>query len=103
LQKLPPEELAIAHAQARTTDAGRGTVVYKDHRHLHGPLALTLTPNGDLITSNGDAVNPDPRHPSELVEFTPEGRFVAQLSVDYSAGSAFGLAVEPGPALCRAV
>jgi hypothetical protein len=85
---------AIAHAQARTTDAGTGTVVYKDHRHLHGPLALTLTPNGDLITSNGDAVNPDPRHPSELVEFTPEGRFVAQLSVDSSAGSAFGLAVE---------
>jgi hypothetical protein len=84
----------IAHAQARTTDAEKGTVVYKDHRHLHGPLALTLTPNGDLITSNGDAVNPDPRQPSELVEFTPRGRFVAQLSVDASAGSAFGLAVE---------
>jgi hypothetical protein len=85
---------AIARAGARTTDARKGAVVYDNHRHLHGPLALTLTPNGDLITANGDAVNPDPRHPSELVEFTPDGRFVAQLSIDSSAGSAFGLAVE---------
>ena len=84
---------AIAHAGTRTTDAGEGAVVYRDHRHLHGPLALTLTPNGDLITSNGDAVNPDPEQPSELVEFTPEGRFVAELSVDAVPGSAFGLAL----------
>jgi hypothetical protein len=84
---------AIAHALTRTTDAGEGTVVFKDHKHLHGPLALTLTPNGDLITANGDAVNPDPKQPSELVEFTPEGRFVAQLSVDSASGSAFGLAL----------
>jgi hypothetical protein len=85
---------AIAGAQARTTDAGKGTVIFKDQKHLHGPLALTLTPNGDLITSNGDAVNPDPKQPSELVEFTPEGRFVAELSVDSAPVSAFGLAVE---------
>jgi hypothetical protein len=84
---------AIAHAGARTTDAGKGALVYRDHRHLHGPLALTLTPNGDLITSNGDAVNPDARQPSELVEFTPQGRFVAQLSIDSTSGSAFGLAL----------
>jgi len=68
-------------------------VAYKDHRHLHGPLALTLTPNGDLITANGDAVNPDADQPSELVEFTPQGRFVAELSVDSAPGSAFGLAL----------
>jgi hypothetical protein len=85
---------AIADAQARTTDAGQGTVVFKDHKHLHGPLALTLTPNGDLITANGDAVNPSAKQPSELVEFTPLGRFVAQLSVDSASGSAFGLALE---------
>jgi hypothetical protein len=84
---------AIADAQARTTDAGKGTVVYKDHKHLHGPLALTLTPNGDLITANGDAVKPNPKLPSELVEFTPQGQFVAQLSVDSAPGSAFGLAL----------
>jgi hypothetical protein len=85
---------AVAHAQARTTDAGNGTVVYTDQMHLHGPLALALTPNGDLITANGDAVNPDPAQPSELVEFTPTDMFVAELPVDSSPGSAFGLAVE---------
>jgi hypothetical protein len=50
-----------------------------------------------LITSNGDAVNPspDPAQQSELVEFTPTGQFVAQLSVEPTTpGSAFGLALE---------
>ena len=41
-----------------------------------------LAPNGDLITSNGDAVNPNPNQTSELVEFTPKGRFVGEFSVD---------------------
>ncbi|KFX85199.1 hypothetical protein KR99_02205, partial [Ralstonia solanacearum] len=49
-------------------------------------------PNGDLVTANGDAINPDPNQSSEIVEFTPQGVFVAQMQVDPSAGSAFGLA-----------
>jgi hypothetical protein len=85
---------AIPDARRRTSDAGMGTPVYQDNVHLHGPLALALAPNGDLITSNGDAVNPDPSHPSELVEFTPQGQFVAQMSVDSSPGAAFGLAID---------
>jgi hypothetical protein len=85
---------AIFAIAAAGPDAGKGTVIYADQQHLHGPLALTLTPNGDLITSNGDAVNPDPTQPSELVEFTPTGQFVAQLSVDSAPGSAFGIAVQ---------
>jgi hypothetical protein len=85
---------AIHHAKNRSSDAGMGTVVYRDDAHLHGPLGLSLTPNGDLITSNGDAINPDPNQPSELVEFTPRGQFVAELSVDASAGAAFGLALD---------
>jgi hypothetical protein len=32
---------------------------------LRGPLALASAPNGNLITSNGDAVHPDANHPSE--------------------------------------
>jgi hypothetical protein len=88
---------AVAGAGASTGGAGKGTVVYTDAQHLRGPLGLTLTPNGDLITSNGDAVNADPTQPSELVEFSPTGptgRFVAQVSVDLAPGSAFGLALE---------
>ena len=73
-------------------DGGKGVLIYADNQHLHGPLALALGPNGHLFTANGDAINADPNQPSELVEFTPQGRFVAQLSVDAAVGGAFGLA-----------
>ena len=59
---------------------------------LRGPLALAFAPNGDLITSNGDAMNPDAKHPSEIVELTKTGQFVGQFNVDAAPGGAFGLA-----------
>ena len=60
---------------------------------LRGPLALVLAPNGDLITSNGDAVNPDANHPSEIIELTKSGKFVGQFNVDAGQGGAFGTGV----------
>jgi hypothetical protein len=84
---------AVHDASHRTTDAGMGDVVVSDQTHLHGPLGLALAPNGDLISTQGDAVNPDASQPSEVVEFTPGGQFVSQFSVDSSAGSAFGIAL----------
>lgn len=86
----------IDNAGSTKKDNGTGRVVYQDNTHLHGPLALALAPNGDLITSNGDAVNPgDPATTQNfLVEFTPSGQFVAQFQVDSGApGGAFGLAI----------
>lgn len=77
---------------ATAHDSGVGRAIYQDNTHLHGPLALALAPNGHLVTANGDAVNPDPQQPSEIVEFTVDGQFIAQLSVDSVQGSAFGLA-----------
>ena len=51
-------------------------------------------PNGDLIVSNGDAVNQDPTQLNELDEFTPAGSFVGQFQLDTgAAGGAFGIAV----------
>lgn len=47
--------------------------------------------NGHLLTANGDAVNADPLHPSEIVEFTPWGDFVREYNVDASQGGAFGI------------
>jgi DNA-binding beta-propeller fold protein YncE len=90
------EIFAISRAKNRTTDAGMGTLVYQDNVHLHGPLGLVLAPNGDLIASQGDAVNSDSTQPSELVEFTPTGQFVAQMPVDSSGmqGGAFGIALQ---------
>jgi hypothetical protein len=82
-----------------TVDRGTGQVAVQDKVHLHGPLALARAANGNLITSQGDAVNFDPAQPSEIVEFMADGTFVAQFSIDSAPGSAFGLAlVESGSA-----
>ena len=86
------EIFAVPNAGTRTSDAGTGPVVFQDNAHLRGPLGLALAPNGDLITANGDAVNPDPNQTSELVEFTPGGQFVGQFEIDPAAGGGFGLA-----------
>ncbi|HEY1889263.1 MAG TPA: hypothetical protein VGG63_02595 [Steroidobacteraceae bacterium] len=69
---------------------GRGRLVFASS-HLRGPLALRFAPNGDLLTANGDAVNGDTAHPSEIVEFTPSGHFVGEYNVDAGQGGAFGL------------
>jgi len=87
------EIFAISDAGDRTHDSGILRLVYQDKTHLHGPLGLVLAPNGDLITANGDGVNPDPNQPSELVEFTPSGHFVGQFSIDSNPDGPFGLAV----------
>ncbi|WP_232428517.1 hypothetical protein [Burkholderia ubonensis] len=83
---------AIQNAASTNANAGAGRLIYFDKKHLHGPLALALAPNGHLVTANGDAVNPDPQQPSEIVEFTVDGQFVAQMQVDIVPGAAFGLA-----------
>lgn len=81
---------AISHASLATSAFGTGRLVFADP-HLRGPLALRFAPNGDLLTANGDAVNADVLHPSEIVEFTKSGHFVREYNVDPSQGGAFGL------------
>jgi hypothetical protein len=83
---------AIDHAGAAAAPVMRGKLISKDS-HLRGPLALARAPNGDLLTANGDAVNADPAHPSEIVELTETGRFVREFNVDSGQGGAFGLAI----------
>jgi len=83
----------IHRASKRSEPVNKGKLVYRDDAHLRGPLALLLASNGHLITTNGDAVNGNSKEPSEMVEFTPSGRFVAQFSVDPSQGAAFGIAL----------
>jgi hypothetical protein len=81
---------AVAHASTAGGPVVRGSLVFADSR-LRGPLALRLAPNGDLLTANGDAVNADAAHPSEIVEFTKGGAFVREYNVDASQGGAFGI------------
>ena len=84
---------AVRNAADRQTDGGLGSIIYQDNAHLHGALAMTMAPNGHLLVSNSDGINPDANEPSEIVEFTTDGAFVKQLSVDPNPGGAFGLAV----------
>ncbi len=83
---------AIRNAGKATTDQGMGTPVYQDATHLHGPLGLVLAPDGNFIAAQGDAINSDPTQPSELVEFTPGGKFIGQFSLSSDQGGAFGVA-----------
>ena len=85
---------AVPHASTRSNPSGgNGTgMMIAQNGQLRGPLALAFAPNGNLITSNGDAVNADPNHPSEIVELTKNGKFVGQFKVDPAPGGAFGLA-----------
>jgi hypothetical protein len=96
---------AIAGAAARESDAGKGRLVYRSSEHLHGPLGMVLAPNGDLIVANGDAPTVNPpglNQQNELVEFTPQGKFVAQFMLDPgNAGAAFGLAIDSSHAHIR--
>jgi len=73
---------------------GSGTIVYQDSTHLHGPLDMVLAPNGHLLVANSDGTNADPNQPSEIVEFTAAGQFIAQYSVDANNGGAFGLGIQ---------
>ncbi|HEX6563745.1 MAG TPA: hypothetical protein VF020_05640 [Chthoniobacterales bacterium] len=84
---------AIPNAAKATSAVVKGTLIFKDSKHLHGPLGLALAPNGDLISSQGDAVNPDPNQQSEIVEFTKSGKFVTEFAVDSTVGAAFGIAI----------
>lgn len=87
------EIFAISDAAVRTGSAGTGMLVFQDKKNLHGPLGLVLAPNGDLITANGDAVNPGGT-PNDLVEFTQDGSLVATHQLDGGApGGAFGIAI----------
>ena len=85
---------AVPNAAKASSAVVKGTLISSDSKHLHGPLGLALAPNGDLISSQGDAVNPDPNQQSEIVEFTKSGKFVSQFAVDSTVGAAFGIAVD---------
>jgi hypothetical protein len=56
---------------------------------------MAWAPNGHLLVANSDGSNADPNQPSELVEFTTTGQFVAQYSIDANNGGAFGVAMDP--------
>ena len=85
---------AVSEASTRTGSGGTGQVIYQDQTHLHGALGLAAAPNGHLLVSNNDAINPDPSQPSEIVEFTLHGQYIKEISMDPNGGGSFGLNVQ---------
>jgi NHL repeat-containing protein len=83
---------AISNALTRTTSASTGRTVTTGGA-LNAPLGLTIAPNGDILTVNGNN--------GFMVETTPGGTQVAKKLVDKTvapgsppgAGCLFGLAV----------
>src|ERR1700688_2051414 len=51
---------AVRDAAYRTHDGGIGTLIYEDPKHLHGALGLAMSPNGHLVVTNNDSINPIP-------------------------------------------
>jgi hypothetical protein len=88
---------AVQHASDLSVDNGTGSGLIPSNianRYLHGPLGLVLAPNGDLVSTQGDAINPVKNLSSEIVELTQGGDFVAQLSIAPRVpGAAFGIAI----------
>jgi DNA-binding beta-propeller fold protein YncE len=83
---------AVPYAGTSASLVIKGMPIFTSPR-LIGPLALAFAPNGNLLTSNGDAtLNNDPNHPSEIIEFTKSGQFVREFNVDAAQGGAFGIA-----------
>lgn len=86
---------AIPDALDRTSNANAGKTVSATGV-LNDPLGLTLAPNGDILSVNGNDGN--------IVETTPDGEQVAHDLLDATsappaapgAGCLFGLAVVPG-------
>lgn len=79
---------------ARTTQTTvAATLFFEDLTHLHGPLDVSILPNGHFLVADSDGSNANPNQPSELVEYTATGEFLAQMSVDPNNGGAFGLAI----------
>lgn len=83
-------EIPTAVATNATVGA---SLVFSDATHLHGPLDLAILPDAHFLVANSDGSNADPNQPSELVEYTLAGQFLAQYSLDPNNGGAFGLAV----------
>ncbi len=83
---------AIPQAITRTTTAFTGKDV-TSNGSLNDPLGLTIAPNGDILTMNGND--------GRIVETTPGGTQIAHKFLDKTgtppgAGCLFGLAIVPG-------
>ena len=85
----------VNNAGHATSAAGKGTRLPRVPMHEHGLFGLVGAPNGDLLVSNSDLVNPNSGQTSTIIELTPSGQFVSQFSIGKMPGSASGIGTCP--------
>jgi hypothetical protein len=78
---------AVPYAETRQTTLEGGGVTIATGGYLNNPLGLTLTPNGDILTTNGNDGN--------LVETTPIGAEFQPFDTGAGEGGLFGLTLAP--------
>lgn len=91
----------INNASTVAADEAAPMLFVQETTHLHGPLDLTFAPNGDTLVANSDGTNADANQPSEIVEYTREGVFVTEFSVDPNNGGAFGITTQQAGKVTR--
>jgi hypothetical protein len=83
---------AISNALTRSGSAGTGKTITSG-KLINDPLGLTIAPNGDILTANGNDGN--------IVETTPSGSQIDHKLVDNTSGTGagclFGLAIASNP------
>jgi hypothetical protein len=76
----------IPNALFRQVPLGRGGITVAKGGFLNGPLGLTIAPNGDIVTANGDDGN--------IVETTPAGAEFQPFETTAGGGGLFGLTLD---------
>ena len=77
----------VPNALLRVVPATGGGRTVTEGGGIDDPLGMTLAPNGNILTANGED--------SKLVETSPSGAEVASFDTGLEAGGLFGLAVTP--------
>jgi hypothetical protein len=78
---------AVPDARYRTTPVEDGGTTVALGGYLNNPLGLTMAPNGDILTANGNDGN--------IVETTPVGAEFQPVDTGAGEGGLFGLALAP--------
>ncbi len=76
---------AVPDAMFRLGTLHGGGITVAKGGYLNGPLGLTIAPNGDILTANGDD--------GDIVETTPFGAEFQPFETEAGGGGLFGLAL----------
>jgi hypothetical protein len=94
LRRQEGDPLRRLHGGQRSVLADQCGQSGDDQRTGHVDLPRPQAPARTARTG-ARVINSDPRRPSEIVEFTTTGKFVAQFAIDPNQGGSFGLAFAP--------